>query len=308
MARIAGENELVRRLRMLLFGEPTRTVSLDRSIDLLSSPATHYLGPEWFRSYDVPFTEHRAMEGGHKPMSGPGLQRERRVQLTVSWSTQERRTAADVMITDREGRSAIQRLEAPGRNGAQTLFVFRNTWLEVLKTHCKQFCAELLWSEAEALAFVMSGRTPEIKPVRAEAAVATDNSGQPLRTEVTLRVQPFVSIDSIDRMLAEVRIMLGRRIRPGPPMAHRTLALFEFVEDSVANAGPTAIPWNDLVRDWDHRHRRDKWGYGGDRRNFRRDFERARRLLLEDYLPPRQHQEVLEARTSRGRPPRRAKR
>jgi hypothetical protein len=308
VARIATEHQLVRDLRDLMFGGPTQTVALDRALALLDSPATHYLSPEWFRFYGVPFAVHEAVKGGERVMTPGAHRRERRVRVTVKWPAREISTEVDVLVDDRDGRSALQRIEVPGRFGARTFPVFRNTWLEVLKLYCAQFCGDLLWSEAEAVAFVMMGEPPEIKPVRAAAAIARDTAGQPIRTEVTIRVQPFVSIDSIDRMLAAVRVLLGRRLRPGPAMAQRTLALFEFVEERRADAESKVPPWAELVEAWDNAHRRDRWGYGGDRRNFKRDYERSRRLLLEDYLPPREYQEMLATQRKTKRMPGRPRR
>jgi hypothetical protein len=275
-----------------MFGEATRTVPIERALALLDSPATHYLGPEWFRAKRIPFALHEALGGKHTQITGPDAQYIRRVHIHVTWPDGEVRTDPEVMVFDRQGRALTQQLGAPGLDGARTLIVFRDTWLGVLKACCAPLCGDLLWSEAEAVAFVMSGQRPEIRPVSAEWAVARDNAGKPIRTEVTVRLQPFVSIDSVDHMLATVRVMIGRRLRPGPAMAYRTLALFEFVEEARARAEWEAPPWTELVSAWDIEHRRKGWGYGGDRRNFRRDYERARHLLLEDYLPARERLDV----------------
>src|SRR5439155_12035190 len=115
--------------------------------------------------------------------------------------------------------------------------------------------------------------------------------------------QPFVSLDTLGRAMSALRLTLGRRLRLGPPMASRTLEILDFVEEERAREAENwkTIPWTRLVRRWDRRPltERNGWGYGGDRRNFRRDYERACRPLIGEFLSPRDRQEAyLEARES----------
>lgn len=305
VAQVAADNRAVRNARELLFGGPTQVVSLHRAQQLIASPATKYLDPAWFKEKGIPFALHEAEAGGQVNIPGPGLQLDRRVRVRVEWPGGKQSIDTEVRVTARDGGSLTSQLAY--RDGALSLIVFQNTWLELLKFRCALLSTTFLWTEQESLTFLMCGIAPELVPVRADWKVARDNLGQPLRTEVILRLQPFVSIHSVDRVLVTMRMLLGRRLRPGPPMGHRTLANFEFVEERRAQAEWTTPPWSELVRAWDQAHARDGLGYGGDRRNFRRDFERGRRQLLADYLPTRERLDVRPsaARATRVSPKRR---
>ena len=172
------------------------------------------------------------------------------------------------------------------------MVVLSGTCFDFIRHAAEYLQTQLLWDQADAIAFLMTGRCPSLAPLTVTYDVAHSPDGNPLRAEVVIRLQPFVSSDSVAAALTRVRLDIGRRLRPGPSMAERTLAIFDFVEQARASAGWTRPPWSELVIAWDADPARDGWQYEGDRRNFRRDYERARQLLLEDYLPARQRLDV----------------
>jgi hypothetical protein len=189
----------------------------------------------------------------------------------------------------------VPRLSLPPQNGlSRSEYAPPNTWLSWIRMYVQPIRHDFLWSEEEAVRFLLVGQAPPIHPVAAHVQRAHDGKGGPLRVQISMTVQPFVSMETLDRAMAVCRYSLGRRLRLGPPLAPRTLAVFEFVETEKMKEGWQEIPWSRLVARWDksERAKRRKWTYKNDRGNFRRDYQRARQLLMYEYMDYRDRAEL----------------
>lgn len=98
------------------------------------------------------------------------------------------------------------------------------------------------------------------------------------RSLLTLEIDPWLSAPSLLRVYrAYQREILGGRNRG---LRTKSLDLFQFVTEREGIQGRRR-KWDELRLEWNRAHRDRKYG---DYRNFRRDFERARRAIL---LPER---------------------
>lgn len=312
VVRVAARHKAVRDLRKLLFGSETATAeSGRRAYDLLGSPATRNLGPEAFKERGIPFDAHRtewAKLEGKRPGEMPGSDDDgywRDVTgLQVLWpGGSVTLPTFRVAISDARG-VRPRHIRVPSGGGPSwTVEAPPGTWLDWIALYSERIELDFLWSQVDAVRFLLTGEAPPIDPVRTHVDEATDGKGQPMRLEVVLRVQPFVSMKTIEHAMATCRFHLGRRLRLGPPMALRTLAVYDFVEQERAREAWEVVPWARLVRRWDgtERVKRRGWGYGGDRGNFRRDYERARKLLIEEYMTPRHRADMRWAAAQRAK-------
>jgi hypothetical protein len=302
--RLAGRSRAVRGLRETLFGDADGTISRGRAFALLESPATHYLGPRFFEAHKIPFASHES-KLEKRTLPRKGMARIEHVRLKV-WRPGATPVLAERRVTMGGGRGIHppRWVQIPSRRRVQHgALAHEGSWLRIIAQWAERIAKDFLWSEAEAIRFALTGQAPSIDPVSAHFKVATDGRGAPVRPEIILRVQPFVSMKTIERAMAARRFSLGRRFRLGPPLALRTLAVFDFVEDARAREGWEAVPWARLVKRWDgtERGKRRGWGYRADRGNFRRDYERIRKLLIEEYMTPRHRNEKAWAEAQRAR-------
>jgi hypothetical protein len=299
VGRVAARHKAVRDARTALFGSELATAeNAQRAHELLESPATRNLGPKDFLKHEIPFGSHRTdwakSKAGEIPECDDSADWRKVTGLRLLWPGGSIVVPPFRVVISNTRGTQPGRVRLPSRRGGAWATVApHGTWLALIARYTARIARDLLWSEENAAWFLLTGEIPKIEPVTAHIVEATDDHGRSLRPEIVLRAQPFVSIGSLDRAISACRLELGRRLRLGPPLASRTLAVFEFVEEQRAQSAWEVVPWTRLMRRWDatERARKRKWGYG-DRGNFRRDYERIRELLLEEYTTPLSHQEA----------------
>ncbi len=167
-----------------------------------------------------------------------------------------------------------------------------------LREAVRQNAADFLWSEKEAEWFVLTGEAPAVEPVATELRFAHDENGQPIRAELVVRIQTFLTHASAERALARGRKWWMHRLGLGNahPMESKTLALFSFVERKKEENGGTRPSWGTLLDAWNATQRKE-WRYGEERSHLRQDYERASRHLTQVGEPLRR------VAMSQGRPP-----
>jgi hypothetical protein len=159
--------------------------------------------------------------------------------------------------------------------------MYRGSALWILAEACEEIAATYHWPVVDAICLMLCGITPDRAPVRTKWRATWGRNGEPLSASIVLQVKLFVSGKTVARAYEKARSRL--MLAPSPrPMGEKALRLFEFVE-LRREPDQEKIEWSALMRRWDRRVR-EEWRYH-DRGHFMRDYQRARRLLLEDGVP-----------------------
>ncbi len=166
----------------------------------------------------------------------------------------------------------------PQRDGlSRPVDTFKGSVLWAIAACSDQMRTMLWWTELDTIWFLLTGTTPPMYPVSAQTKTVYNEDASPALDIITLQVFPFVSARTVFRAQARVRRRL-QRFSPSRAMQVWNLKLFEFVEERRED--PSKKPqWSRLMLEWNGQAR-PAWKYSH-RGNFRRDYLRARTLLLE---------------------------
>jgi hypothetical protein len=175
-----------------------------------------------------------------------------------------------------------------------------------LRKLCRSLSGRYPWTEDEAMRFVLTGKVPDVPSLYARIRLSGSEDNLFSYGTVTLRVEPWVSAESVERFYREMQSqMLGRKPRK---LERRNVALFRFVVERCEavewgreefrdengylvrdESGDPVIdwglrkgrqmlgkpPWRELLTMWNERypeghewHYKEVW-------NFQRDFGRA---------------------------------
>lgn len=280
--RVAGRLFSVRTVRERLFGDPAATVTPEQAHRLLASPASRHVPLRKFTDLDIPWRDHWCEDSKVTPWRVPDVADGLDVTLTLCAPGRREPWSDKVTVADAEGihePRVVRHPTADGREGITT--AFRGTPLYLLAGAARSTADQMLWTERDATWFLLTGTAPAVEPVRSWVEVAHDDKGQPLRAEMVLRVQVFLTHRSADRALARARRLALRRqgLRRAFPMEQSNVALFLFVEEQTQHNGGVRPSWGTLLARWNATQRKE-WQYG-DRSHLRRDYERARRHLTQ---------------------------
>lgn len=277
LAREASQSAMVSFIRQRLLGDAAPLATRNQVFDLLESPAVHFLDASFFQRHGVPIFGHRARvtERGFRDLEAG---RVLAVKLHVQWKGGSVRQEA--MVPSPAGQLGGQNRHVwfPSRRGGLgSHLLHARSFMAQLDEACQQIAEVFLWSRHEAFWFLFAGEVPKAPAVRATRRVTRDATGSPLHASIILRASPFVSADSVARAFRRAKKELLRRPQ-ARPVALKTLKLFEFVEGQSSPASKER-PWAALMRAWDASVQQG-WRYA-DRRHFRRDYLRAKKLITE---------------------------
>lgn len=264
-----------------LFGDPRKTITLERARELLDSPATHFLGPRHFEG--INWAEHTAVvDSTSRGRTDDAHWRDYRIKTT--WPTGSRVETNRITLDDSIGHRPTT-ASLPGLRGPVPTSVHAETWLAIIVGFCSHLSRFFLWTIDEAILFALTGIAPPVEPVSAQLRIAVGVDAAPLRAELVLRAQPFVSTRTIQRAAAEMQIALlpglapdsrlDASARPWPSDPSSSSSRSTATMACARLGGTLVARWDDLQR------RRPGWPYRGNRANMRLDFERAKRTLTE---------------------------
>jgi hypothetical protein len=277
LAREASQSTMVSFIRQRLLGDAAPLATRNQVFDLLESPAAHFLEASFFQRHGVPIFGHRARVTA-RSFRDLEAGRVLAVELHVQWKGGAIRQGA--MVASPAGRLGGQNRYVwfPSRDGElKAHLLHARSFKAQLEEACQQIADVFLWSRREAFWFLLAGEVPKAPAVRATRRVTRDAAGSPLHASIILRASPFVSADSVARAFRRAKQELLRRPQ-ARPVALKTLKLFEFVESQSSPASKER-PWAALMRAWDASVQQG-WRYA-DRRHFRRDYLRAKKLITE---------------------------
>ncbi len=308
VSRIAGAVSSVRRFRAQYLDG--KTIRPNRACALLTSPAAAIWSSLHFDKYGVSLLEHthRVVEEGHDDrgryslveihdtVSGARKRlKDGRPLETGAWSVSE--PAKDALSNSEDLREIKdwQLLSFPEEeHGINHACVWMGSVLGELHKCVQELIRRYPWWEPEAVWFVLTGDTPWVEPVSVQARGTQSDVpapaslyearhggviyGQFERQFVTIKVEPWVSEETVRRTYreAQVRLLQG----DNRPAKNKQLRLFRFVS---ARTDPFTLyekerarAARELVPEWDRENPTDT--YGNDTRRFWRDYDRA--LLL----------------------------
>jgi hypothetical protein len=276
-ARIAERSHAVRRIREMLFDDPTAKVGPQEAFGLLASPALRLMTFELFKQRTIPVRWHRSVVTRSKRTHDVELTIWQEFEIQLLWpggSTLEIVRVCRHNTRTGEGPRFVQ---FPQREGpARRVDVFHGSLFWAMALECDQIRTDSWWSEPETIWFMLTGTIPPMRPVSAEPKVFYDENMNPVLKMISMQTFLFVSARTTSRAQAQLRRMFGELPLPRAMQA-RTLRLFDFVEERRSDRTETP-EWSRLMGEWNHEV--PKWRYSH-RGHFRRDYLRARRLLLE---------------------------
>jgi hypothetical protein len=155
--------------------------------------------------------------------------------------------------------------------------VYAKSVLSDLWTLTYRLASWYWWQWDEAMLWVITGKIPSTPAVRSEFHGNADEAAE--RATITLSIDPWVSPESVERVY---RAMRKKYVSGGfrDWDRGRPLDVFRFVAEQRASTSETLI-WRALLDRWESAH--PDRSYGGNTRNFQRDYVRARNHLLWPY-------------------------
>jgi hypothetical protein len=281
LANLGASDSTVLKFRKDVLG--SRILSGPEAHSLLGSPAPYLLTATELRSWGIPGREHRAEARNQRTGLGGARWSERVVlKLTIAGRRKTYKFAIRRSFGDAQWLEIPQHLwgrVSPFREVEP--FVRPSSAFDQLRKASNWLSQRFPWHPWDATWFVLTGTPPFIPP--AEPGIRRRNSqmesgGVYRRDLITLVVDPWLSAASLIRVYrAYQRALLTGRNRG---LRAACLDLFQFVTEREGIEG-RSLKWEELRTQWNRVHRERKYG---DYRNFRRDFERARRAIL---LPER---------------------
>jgi hypothetical protein len=155
-------------------------------------------------------------------------------------------------------------------------FVRPSSAFDQLRKACLGLSQRFPWRPWDAVWFAMTNTPPFVPPIQPGIRRTTrSGTGEEFRRDVlTLEISPWLAADTVRSIYRAYQrhLITGRNRELGA----KSLDLFQFVtvRKEARAHGPS---WEKLRREWNRAHR--EWSYG-DYRNFRKDFNRARRAIL----------------------------
>lgn len=273
IARIASTRAEVQACRLQLLGSPEAVLTDDEAVALLASPAAWLLPAAEVMERGVPLHAHAA-EYSVNPSGIDSGQDSKEITVKLTWGEKHWDSTRKVW-PDRDGLSL--EIDSPDRG---PIFYLRDSHLHALARAAREIASGYSWSESSAAWFILTGAYTVHRAIEVHTDFRMGSREFELAF-VGLRVQPFVSPQTVMRLYKEIQQRIQGH-RSGPPIQESNLALMNFVAGKELTAGgrpswPTLMAeWNQLATSqWGH----EEWVYE-DFRHMRRDFESTRMRVL----------------------------
>src|SRR5215210_5961269 len=280
----------------------------DESWALLQSPAAAFFAPNWFERWKVPVVGHTAEVAEPYDPRSVGEEVDHRVTLRVEPPAITRRVRyahPDTPISDGDqidARACItvgEKALPPGGvpPGEKKLSYTDQTgsprkpflWPGSLLDHLRRISNELAdmfgWKQEEAVWFVLTGETPQIKPLSVRVKVKGGRTGVPLWS-VTINAAPWVPHEEVERAFGRMQqqvLQVRSRRMSSRKMGPRALEVYQFVreQERLHEDRPT---WSKLLELWNRRHPDKRFETYN---NFRQYFMRgAKAVEAPGFKPP----------------------
>lgn len=313
---IANTEADVRRFRSRYLGG--QIIQPHRARALLTSPAAAIWPSLKFKVSPFPVLDHthRVVEQGHDDRgeymlveaqdSASGTKKrfkDRRPLPAGAWSVPER--AKDALGNSEDAREVKgwKLLSFPDEeDGIHRVCVKTGSILGELHKLSDKLIRRYPWWESETVWFVLTGATPWVAPVSLQAR-GIGHSDLFERQFVTIKVEPWVSEETIRRTYreAQIRLLQGDNRRT----KDKQIKLFRFVSARTSPYGmyreERAKVAKALIPEWDQENPGD--AYGSDTRRFWRDYDRALLLIARPMAAAKQRERERKSRERRRRQP-----
>jgi len=212
--RAASADPRVQHFRQLFLG--SSEARMERSDESrLFGPGLQSVPARLFHEHAIPIAEHTSTRRGlqHVVNDSEDYFLE---EITLAWQVDnELRTHKElvrVTIRDRNGLSDLQDIDVPIISGGrERLRVMRHSALASFANSCRDIGWNYGWSQLEAITFVLTGVAPNVHPISVNVRVLMGLDGRPMRSEILLESQSFLSADAVARAFLRNREQLGSR-------------------------------------------------------------------------------------------------
>jgi hypothetical protein len=283
-----------------------RLLSKDQAWDLLKSPAAALVETRYFGLWGIPIVGHTAEVKVYPSeewlpweehyvatltVDPPGITREVSLSpLPAGLHQQERRRFLELQFPD--GESVVANHE-----------VWSVSLLGELREVGEKLHKRYRWHPAEAVWFVLTGETPTVPALTVTRSFPSSMYHHPDRDVlITIEASPWISSRSVARAFRKAQIKtLGSGAGSSP--GEKNLKLLRFViertdplgmleagsrlpktpdhrteDELITNLQYVKVPeGKELVKEWNEMY--PEWSYGGDTKNFWRDFHRIRKSV-----------------------------
>jgi hypothetical protein len=271
----------------------------EQVFDLLDSPAAWFFPLGWFIGWQIPVIGHTAqVVGNYDPgIDKPDVDHRATVRVDPTGITRRVRYAhPDSPLSDesmevyRTCKIRNEVLIAPGeeplryldRDGIkEKLWVWPTSVLDHLREVGDKLASSYGWTEEAAVWFVLTGETPEIKPLDVRARVRSNVYAPPQRW-ITLNVMPWVPAETVKSAYRHMQkqMLKGKTPKKSEREDHlKILRVARFVWEQL-RLGTTNEKqrWVDLSERWNQIFSDRRFGTS---RDFRTYFERGAKKALE---------------------------
>jgi hypothetical protein len=253
----------------------------------------------WFIGWQIPVVGHTAqVVGNYDPgIDKPDVDHRVTVRVDPPGITRRVRYAhPDSPLSDesmevyRTCRTRNEILIAPGeeplryldRDGLkEKLWVWPTSVLDHLREVGHKLAGSYGWTEEAAVWFVLTGETPEIKPLDVRARVSS-NEYAPPQWRITLNVMPWVPAETVKNAYRHMQkqVLKGKTPKKSEREDHLKIlrvARFAWEQRRLGNIDEKQ-PWVDLCERWNQSFSDRRFGTS---RDFRTYFERGAKKALE---------------------------
>ena len=279
-------------------------LSKDQAWDLLKSPAAALVETRFFESWSIPIVGHTAEVKSYESdllpwgrrhvatltVDPPGITREVSMSPWPGGSHPEKRRPLVLKFPDEE-------------SGVANHEVWSVSLLGELREVGEKLHKRYRWHLAEAVWFVLTGETPAVPALKVTRSFPSSMYHHPDRDVlITIEASPWISSSSVARAFRKAQIKtLGYGVGSSP--GEKNLKLLRFViertdplgmleagsrlpkdpmhrpeDELITNLQYVKVPeGKELVNEWNEMY--PQWSYGGNTKNFWRDFNRIRKSV-----------------------------
>lgn len=279
-AKFASAERKIRDFRdSVLQGDLLSSVKADTFV---TSVATRYAAPFDFRSYGIPYKEHKATLVEDETYSEQG-----EFYHKISFSVEPSAPQLEQPITERFPIEDHMTLDWVNDDYSfQQIMYRKHSLLDELITLSDTLAQRIGCYQQVAALFILTGNPPGVPPI----SVQIDSSRRSdfHKGTITMKIQPWVSPDSVLKTYRKLQQHeFGHSYRP--MTSTRQLELFRFVTQEMTIVRNKKSAWDDIIEIPEWRELFERWNRSHpdsqytQLSNFERDYARAKESIL---LPP----------------------
>ncbi len=252
------------------------TLTSAQAASVLTSDATRFLPPEFFRSNNVPVVGHKT--SACLPDGARAVSWDTNVLLRIEWDEGSYDVPYEKFWFMEVPHSDVQIAIPSKTGGSYSESVAWRSVLYDLREVSQRLARQLAWKEHHAVWFVLTGQLLSTGP--ADIWVSAGTAAGLAYGRITLELDAWLSAEDVQAIYAGVQQQSFKPFRR--PCCQHQLRLYEFVRD-LEDEAQHPISWTTKMEKWNGSGKGRQYS---DRRMFRNHCKRAATWVMAELISP----------------------